>query len=484
MKRLPLFLLALFCLHLQPVMGQDKDDDDDTEIDIGNGEGGKPSQKGQDAADEAEKTKRKNRGQGLGGQGDDDDGDPNAPKVKASLQEQINKAIENGVKWLKQRQDQDGSWGPVRANSVYGKPDVRGDFVRDELGPTAFAVYALAKCGAKKTDPAVKKGMKFVFDQTEYVFDVMGGQPDNKPTELQKPSRTVPRVLTTYESAAIVLMIEAVYEHSAKLTGKHTKRKLETDNPLKPPSRSKIPKDVWRYMHNRIIHLTVGRRGGGGARGKGSPTIKGTQNTTGPNEGGWRYGQANNDADLSATQFVLLALRAASQAGYPVEKTAPRVWERAAKYVKKCQDRSGGFRYQTQGGQPTGSMTACGVACLVICREQMELAKQPKPPWIDDSIQKGLDWLDQNFVPDRNPGNNHHFYYLYGIERVGDLTGRHEFNKMDWYVRGARLLIERQEADGKWQDGTAFQPHDVLGTTFALLFLKRATPPTITVSGD
>jgi hypothetical protein len=479
MKHFPFHLLALFCLLLQPVSAQDEDDGPEIEI----GEPGDKPAKGDDAGEDVEDIKRKNRGQGLGGQGDDGD-DANAPKVKLSLQQQINNAIKNGVDWLKKRQDKDGSWGPVRANSIYGQPDVRGDFIRDELGPTAFAVYALAKCGEKKNSTAVRKGMKFVLDQTEYVFDVMGGKPEHKNTELQKPDRRNPRVLTTYESAAIVLMIEAVYQESAKLTGRHRKRKLETDNPLKPPSRSRIPKDVWRYMHNRIIHLTVGRRGGGGARGKGSPTIKGTQNTTGRNTGGWRYGQANGDADLSATQFVLLALRAASQAGYPVEKTAPRVWEMAAKYVRSCQDGSGGFRYQVQGGPPTGSMTACGVACLVICREQMELADLPKVPGIDDAIKRGLDWLDQNFTPDRNPGSNHHYYYLYGIERVGDLTGRKEFNKLDWYVRGARLLIAQQDADGKWVDGTAFQPHDVLGTTFALLFLKRATPPTVTESGD
>jgi hypothetical protein len=28
------------------------------------------------------------------------------------------------------------------------------------------------------------------------------------------------------------------------------------------------------------------------------------------------------------------------------------------------------------------------------------------------------------------------------------------------------------------------RPEDVLGTCFALLFLKKATPPTVTVSGD
>ena len=49
-------------------------------------------------------------------------------------------------------------------------------------------------------------------------------------------------------------------------------------------------------------------------------------------------------------------------------------------------------------------------------------------------------------------------------------------------MRGARFLLSHQDAEGKWSDGSAFKPHDVLGTCYALLFLKRATPPTVTVT--
>ena len=111
----------------------------------------------------------------------------------------------------------------------------------------------------------------------------------------------------------------------------------------------------------------------------------------------------------------------------------------------------------------------------------MALAKQPVPGWIDDSIKKGLAHLDTVFVANQNPNKGRHrYYYLYGVERVGDLTGRNEFNGKNWYVRGARLLVGAQDPSGKWIDGGAYRPQDVLGTCYALLFLKRATPPTIT----
>ncbi len=236
-------------------------------------------------------------------------------------------------------------------------------------------------------------------------------------------------------------------------------------------------------MHNRILFLTTGRRATPGRRGSGGKgrTVQGLQVAKGPNKGGWRYGPGG-DADLSATQFALLALRAASQAGYPVEKTSPNVWKNAAVYVRGCQRPSGGFTYQRQGSAVTGSMTGCGVGCLIICKEQMELAGQTPPSWIAEKIKKGMAWLDQNFSA--TSGGNHHYYYLYGIERVGDLTGRKVFNEMDWYVRGARLLVGAQDASGRWDRGESFPPRDVNSTTLALLFLKRATPPTITSTGD
>ena len=490
MKSIPYFLAFVLFLFLQPVRAQDGDgDEDDPEIEIGEGDGG--GDLTEEDEDELEKIRKKNSG--LAGGGRQDDGDDFAPKVKASLQEQINKAIKAGVKWLKKKQAPDGSYPPVTASRDYKTKKDIGKRYRDELAPSAWAIYALAKCGVKKSDPVLKKGMQYIFDETQYVWDTSGkgkGQFGGH-SQRQQPSRANPRTLTTYEAAAIVMMIEAVFEQSAKLTRKHKKRRLHTDNPRKLPSRSKIPKKIWRYMHDRCVYLTVGRRGRPGSKGRtGSPTIPGAQVKQGGNKGGWRYGPGKGgDADLSATQFVLLALRAASQAGYPFDRVARNVWIDAANYVRKCQKSGGGFTYQITGGNVTGSMTACGVGCLVICKEQLELALEydpeaPRvPSWMDGAIRNGMQWLDQNFSPANNPGGGHHYYYLYGVERVGDLTGRSEFNQLNWYVRGARFLLKHQDPDGKWLDATeAFPPRDVNSTSLALLFLKRATPPVVTIS--
>jgi hypothetical protein len=488
MKSIPYLLAFVLFLFLQPVRAQDGDgDEDDPEIEIGEGDGG--GDLTEEDEDELRKIRKKNSG--LAGGGREDDGDADAPKVKLSLQTRINKAIKKGVAWLKRAQLKDGSWGPVRANSHYGDNKGKGKprqpkkkpkpgvwpYIRDPSGPTSWSIYTLSKCDVKKTDPVIKKGYKWLHSGRKMLAE--GASERGQTGQTWGPGKAWDVTgdksrhysSSTYESASLVMMIEAMNERSAKLTKKHRKRRLYSKNPLKPPTGSKIPKDDWKWMHDRVVWLTVGRRG--------KRTIKGTQNIG----GGWRYGQANGQADLSSTQFCLLGLRAASQAGYPVTKVAPNCWLYAAKYCKSLQTGNGGFGYQ-KGQGSNASMTACGVGSLVICREQMQLANQEVPSWIDTSIKRGLAHLDEVFDATRNMGKGggkEHHYYLYSVERVGDLTGRTEFAGKNWYVRGAEYLLSHQDADGKWvQNG--FPPHDVLGTCFALLFLKRATPPVVTVS--
>jgi len=416
------------------------------------------------------------------------DGDEGAPALEKPLQERVNAAIKNGVEWLKKRQGADGSWGPVKANRKYDTQEF-GDFTRDPTGPTSFSVYALSKCGVSRKDPVMVKGINWVKAQAGKPIQLVreagssaGGGDDAKSSGSH--------ALTTYELASVVLMIEAVNTKSGKLTSKRAQKRLVSDNPNQPPkgspftlSKDKSGEAEWDWMHECIQLLTTGIHIGA-KPGRSGLNINGNQNQN----GGWRYGQAAaNDQDLSATQFVLLAFRAASQAGFPVEKVAPKTWEWAANFVKQAQVGEGGFAYRV-GEAWSAGMDACGVGSLLICKEQLQLAKMQVPPWIDGAIEKGIGHLDQVFSAQENKGyhdgSSNHFYYLYAVERVGDLTGRKVFNQMDWYVRGATMLCDSQAQNGSWTDSTTYEPRDVLGTCFALLFLKRATIPVITTNEE
>ena len=113
---------------------------------------------------------------------------------------------------------------------------------------------------------------------------------------------------------------------------------------------------------------------------------------------------------------------------------------------------------------------------------------------LDSRVERGLVFLGERLDFTRNTwdgmetakkaphGVGYHYYYLYGIERVGALSGRKEIGGKAWYPRGATFLVRNQQGDGKWVDTTCMNPKDVLGTCFALLFLKKATPPAVTIS--
>src|SRR5205085_430938 len=93
-------------------------------------------------------------------------------------------------------------------------------------------------------------------------------------------------------------------------------------------------------------------------------------------------------------------LRAARNAGFYVPKSTV---ERCTKYVKNCQDRDGGFRYQQQGGPSQFARSAAGVVALHCAG----IYKGPE-------IESGLKYLMQF-----KPGNNFtrqdvNLHYFYG----------------------------------------------------------------------
>ena len=93
-------------------------------------------------------------------------------------------------------------------------------------------------------------------------------------------------------------------------------------------------------MHERIEHLI----GPGGCR---------------RDSGGWGYWTRGSNEDLSATQFALLALRAASRARYPVEAVRATVWTGALDFTRTLQADTGELRY-TQDEKWSAGITAVG----------------------------------------------------------------------------------------------------------------------------
>lgn len=184
-------------------------------------------------------------------------------------------------------------------------------------------------------------------------------------------------------------------------------------------------------------------------------------------ETAWEQGR---DGDNSCSQYAILGLYAAARMGIAVPA---ETWERCEKAMRARQMKDGGWAYESSGAS-YGSMTAAGVAALTICRH----LQGEKPAAVDEAIEKGVGWLDENFSVRENPElrDTWVFYWLYGLERVGRILDTEFIGDHEWYPYGARFLISSQRTDGAWigKQGEEKQPH--IATSFALLFLTRATP--------
>ena len=201
--------------------------------------------------------------------------------------------------------------------------------------------------------------------------------------------------------------------------------------------------------------------------------------------GTWTYSSRMGHAgggDNSNTQYALLGLQAASEAGLAVK---PEVWRLARRHWETTQHPNGGWGYNSTGG-PSGSMTCAGVASLIITglkrvqsREVLVRGRIERcgEEAVSPSLQRGIDWLASNFDVGNNPGSGAwHLYYLYGLERAGRLTGRRFFGNNDWYREGAAVLVRAQDKlQGFWQGQSP--PH--INTSFALLFLAKGRAPVL-----
>jgi len=363
----------------------------------------------------------------------------------------VDRAIARGVQFLRTLQLPDGSFGlrPVPMFFVSGE---------GSLGPTALAIYTLRACGAPADDPAVKRGLQRL-------------------REMYDSKKRAPKGLDNYGVSLTLLALEAHYATEEREVAR------------------RIPDPDLEWMRE-LTRWLVAAQAKDGAFSYWSPA-------QGPN---W---------DHSNLQYSLLALKAARRCGIEVPKS---LWARAADHLLDEQERKGpavgrydpnspygemakdsarGWGY-TRNTAATGSMTAGCLSALVICRSEL-LGSAAAPPALDgkilQAVRDGAAWLGLHFTVEENPGpagtpavkEVWHYYYLYGLERAGVLSGLVLFGRRDWYLEGAQFLVDGQRDNGSWLGQSALDANpwkeagpdaataNFLDTCFALLFLKRAT---------
>lgn len=208
--------------------------------------------------------------------------------------------------------------------------------------------------------------------------------------------------------------------------------------------------------------------------------------------GGWDYPGLNR-ADLSNTQVAALGLRAAHSAGLDLPRS---IWSdlvqatlryqekpfelAGASLLPKEKRRLAGFGYEP-GGKASAAMTTAGLSILGIVLEDPRRVDHRFDADVAEARQLALNWLEQHYAVAGNPEGEAawHFYYLYGLERVGAFFGLTRIAGHDWYAEGAAQLLLEQHDDGGWRtDGRVRwppAPMPIANSCFALLFLRKAT---------
>jgi hypothetical protein len=388
----------------------------------------------------------------------------------ADFAEKVNHAVDSGALWLCRTQDADGGFSHGSLSYPFGPPF--------DLGLQALAIYTLRSCGLSADDPIAKLGIRRL-------------------RQIYEGAKRTRSGLQNYQVSLTLLALDAWYSRN-EVPGKEDRygRSLQ-------PRRNASDADL-AWVRELATWITAAQTSNG-SFGYQSPAAIG---------GGWE--------DHSNAQFSLLALKAARRFGVEVpkpvfrraldhflgaqEETGPDVARRerseagrdgyGAKNPSTPRDRARGWGYQCGRGKresASGSMTTGGVSSLVICRGEL-LGTPGYDPAEDarvvQAIHDGIAWLGSYYSVTGNPSPRGagfsgawHFYYLYGLERAGVLSGVSWMGEHDWYGEGAAWLLGTQLGSGAWVSGSpprrgpaaVAAPGDMMDTCFALLFLKKAT---------
>ncbi len=382
---------------------------------------------------------------------------------KEALVDQVKKSINRGVQYLRQSQQKDGSW-----KTAFILLDFRG-------GETALAVLALLNSGVPVNDPVVKDGLTFL----------RGLESD----------RTYVRALQTMalaeagqsDDAELIknhvdwLLSARVYDDKDRLLGWTYKRNTpgKSDN-----SNSQFAMlGLWagRTYLSELTHEKLKGRLGDDVWKQIRDFYLRTQLKEGADKGSWNYSPHLSPYGFGGS----ITMTPAGICGLLIsgmELNAGRETLRPDGTAINCgvyndtnaiQD-----ALQWLGGPPEDRLRLGGLETFTVEDLQALAAEEG----ID---LKGVVRRDDIIQLIRASGKHdpslefstRTLYNLYGIERLGRLTGLRFIGKHDWYREGCEFLVREQRPDGSWSPPGRTWP--TINTSFALLFLSKGRTPVL-----
>ncbi|MHB1425022.1 MAG: zinc ribbon domain-containing protein [Gemmataceae bacterium] len=421
-------------------------------------------------------------------------------------QEQVNKAIDRGVEWLKKCQDADGAWG-------------------GRVGLAALPALTLLECGLAADDIRIQKALHHV-------------------------RMAIPTLNTTYDLALAILFLDRLGDPADKkliqtcalrlAAGQMASGGWTYDCPILSPEQEDDLLTVMRARRPKdALDLFVGGTAGSAPPGfvardpndslskdiSGAPSEDskllpegGKIPLDGPGSNGKPLEEARpspevaqrafdglppqlqklpclqpprqshkllrqDNSDNSNTQFAILGLSAAHRHKLPLDRSLALIVQR----FHTSQLPNGRWNYHFNKrwqDQWSPAMTGAGLLGLAVGLGLAadHMVPRAKPRQVKDaSIEKGFAFLAESIGnplgakrprPRRDEQVN--YYFLWSVERCGVLYNRREIDGKDWYSWGVELLLDHQTREGSWIAGDYPGSLAIADTCFALLFLKRA----------
>ena len=309
------------------------------------------------------------------------------PTVPPASEEEVNRALAKALDYLVSQQTAEGNWP-----GNYGKG----------AGITGLGLMAFlgAECVPKDYSPNIKKAIAFLKTQYHPSSDY---PPDSKDAAMFGGFIGKADPMYTHSIATLAL-VEAIVDRN--------------ELSLEP-----IVEEALQLI---IRSQNTEHK---------PPILKGPVKPDARDYGGWRYRPDSLDADISVTGWVILALKAAYNAGFTIPD-----WtlQKAADFIRKCfQEKDQAFSYQV-GGSVSCSRTGAGMLSLQMCGF-------PDDPFISPAMR-----FIQNNAPvweDESPGSWPFYYWYYGTRAMLNVGGDDWRIWKDWMCR---LLVDNQNASGSW----------------------------------
>lgn len=415
-------------------------------------------------------------------------------ELPAELQTKVNHAIDEGLKYLRNKQLVNGTWDNHHT-----------------LAMAALPALTLLECGAASDDPVVQKAARFVRNKAPrfkgahetyelslaLLFLDRLGEEEDKPLIRTIALRLVagqqadggwgyalPAAYSPDEERLLIPVLRMIRPPGLQpITRDLPFEPVPERGVVRDPTKQPMPFPARQPGETQEAPNggTVPLMGGGKpatkeeiaravrelpAKMRGIPAID-----RAVREENLRF---SGRTDNSNTQFAVLALWAALKHDVPLERSLHMVEER----FRTTQGGDGSWGYLANKGNRgwgTPSMTGAGLLGLAV-GHGLTAKKGDKARVDDPMVHRGLEALGQHI----DQGNNNfrvqpmlNLYFLWTVERVGMLYGVKMIGGKDWYRWGAEQLVAQQR-NGAWHGRGYHGSTERIDTCLALLFLRRA----------